>query len=482
MAELVSHLTPVPSDPEQLRAWLATLGQDRLSEILDARCNRPVTLPEGPSAPVRLTVQVTLNGTKPPVWRRLTIPGRITLDRLHDVLQESMGWTDSHLHRFYNGRSFEDPYFVTDDDIEEGDEGTPEDEVHLDQLLRERGDRIRYEYDFGDGWEHDVRLEKVEPLEHDDRPSCLAGARACPPEDVGGIGGFHELLTWHQAGRTAAALPPVFESVEDAESWLPPGWDPDAFDVADIDLRLMAQHEAGNVLDRVKPAAMESLLRLGADQRQVAAWLSSANASVLRDEELEDLTGPYRSLLEVIGGGVPVSKAGWMPAEYVARLCSALEIDPILAGKANRERNVKPLASFRKAVQQLGLLHTQYGQLMPTVKGIQLRDDPARLWTHIASRMPIGRRDIAKDAGWFALTALAGGVGHRGVYDATHAMLVDAGWVQESGEPIEYWATPQLVWPTLDCLLGTRRMDVGPDPSWLPAAAADVLLLKSPKV
>ena len=472
----MSHLTPVPSDPEQLKAWLATLGQDRISEILDARRNRPVTLPEGPSTPVRLTVKVTLNGTKPPVWRRLSLPGRITLDRLHDVLQESMGWTDSHLHRFYNGRLFDDPYFVTEYDLEEGDEGTPEDDVHLDQLLQEPGDRIRYEYDFGDGWEHDVRLEKVEPLGQDDRPICLAGARACPPEDVGGIGGFHELLTWHRAGRPAEALPPVFESPEDALGWIPLDWDPDAFDAADVDMHLVAQHQAAGVLERVRPEAMDSFLRLMQEQGQLAAWLGTAGRADLADNDLVDLAGPYRVLLQVIGGGVPLSKAGWLPAEYVAELCSALEIDPILAGKANRESNVKPLASFRKAVQQLGLLHTQQGLLTPTIKGIELRDDPAGLWKHIASRMPIGRSDLKKDAGWFALAALAGGVGQRGVYDATHALLVDAGWEEESGEPIEYWATPPLVWPTLDCLLGTRRMDMRPDPAWLPAAAAYVVL------
>jgi len=472
----VSHLSPVPSDPDELEAWLATVMGGSADRSFAERSNPEVSLPAPLTSPAVLTVKVALTDTEPPVWRRLRLPGDLKLDAVHDVLQEAMGWTDSHLHRFFAGPSFEDPYFVTEDDLEEGEEGTPEHQARLDQVLREPGDRIRYEYDFGDGWEHDVRLEELAPLVEDDRPRCLAGRRACPPEDVGGVPGFQALLAWHDAGRIAEALPDGFTSLEHALDWIPPDWDPAAFDADDVDLRLQAQHAAGDVLRRVRPEAFESFGRLGVGQEQIATWLDKAGrVPALTDSDLDDLTGPWRTLLAVIGGGVQLSKAGWLPAEQVAELCTALDINPVLAGKANRESNVRSLAGFRKVATQVGLLHKSKGVLAPTLKGIELGDDPAGLWAHIAQRMPVGRGEIAKDAGWFTLAALAGGVDQREVYDEVHRLLVDAGW-QAGGQDIDRWSTPPLVWPTLDCLLGTRRMEIKRSPSWLQAAAAAALL------
>ena len=147
-----------------------------------------------------------------------------------------MGWTDSHLHRFQPGTevAYDQPYFVTEFDEEEGDEGTREEGVRLDQVLRSPGDRLTYLYDFGDGWEHLVTLESVAPLTPDYRePRCLAGARACPPEDVGGIGGHHEIAEWLRAGAPAGDVPEPFEDAEHAHGWLPEGYDPDVFDAAE---------------------------------------------------------------------------------------------------------------------------------------------------------------------------------------------------------------------------------------------------------
>lgn len=463
----MSHLTPVPNDPAQFQAYFEALR------------NKPVHLPPPPDSPVALTVTVTLLDTEPPVWRRLRLPGDLTLDEVHDVLQEAMGWTDSHLHRFNVGTSPRDPHFVTDFDVLEGDEGTPESEARLDQLLRQSGDAIRYEYDFGDGWEHELRLEAVDPLADDDRPTCLAGARACPPEDCGGSWAHEALVTWHDAGRTAETLPDGFDSIDHALDWLPDGWDPDAFDVRDTDLRLQAQQAAAEVVDRLRPAAVESMTRLGPGAERVASWLGTAAQSSLSDADVEDLTRPWRALLDVLDRPVQLSKAGWLPPEHVARLCDVLEVHPILAGKANRESNIHAVADFRKAAMQVGLLSKSKGALAPTAKGIRLGDDSARLWAHIAERMPVGRSEISQDAGWFTLLALAGGVDHHHVFDEVHRLLVDAGWTTGAGQELARWETPPLVWPTLDCLLGPRRMDLKASPSWLPAAASDVILLRT---
>jgi hypothetical protein len=132
-----------------------------------------------------LSVKVTLQGsTDPEIWRRLRVPADIRLDRFHQVLGAVLGWQDSHLHVFEHGS---DRYGFPDPDVSIRDDR----EVALGALLVEPGDRLRYEYDFGDSWEHEIVLEAVEQADHS--PSCTDGAGRCPPEDVGGIPGYEDL-------------------------------------------------------------------------------------------------------------------------------------------------------------------------------------------------------------------------------------------------------------------------------------------------
>jgi len=135
-------------------------------------------------------LKVSLRGSRPPIWRRVEVPADVTLFQLHGILQRVMGWTDSHLHQFRRGSTY---YGQSDPEF-----GMPrEDErrIRLNDVLRRPRERMVYEYDFGDGWEHDVVLEAagsdtaVEP-----RVRVLAGKGACPPEDVGGIGGYYGFL------------------------------------------------------------------------------------------------------------------------------------------------------------------------------------------------------------------------------------------------------------------------------------------------
>ena len=168
--------------------------------------NPPIKLPEPPPEPVLLSVHVALDETDPPVWRRVTIPGELDLGRVHDALQQLMGWEESHLHRFgLTTEAQQGPWFVTQFDRSEGEEGTLETDARLDQFLRQPGDTLAYEYDFGDGWRHTLTLESVDPMPDPADAAadgeaeagsaayplvCLAGERACPPEDVGGVGGY----------------------------------------------------------------------------------------------------------------------------------------------------------------------------------------------------------------------------------------------------------------------------------------------------
>ncbi|KAF3980562.1 MAG: plasmid pRiA4b ORF-3 family protein [Methylococcales symbiont of Iophon sp. n. MRB-2018] len=137
-------------------------------------------------------LKVTLIGSKPPVWRRILVPSNIALGKLHLVLQISMGWTNSHIHQYISDGVF---YGIQDDDFGFDMEVGNEDKYKLSQLLKSEKDSLKYEYDFGDGWEHKVLLEKVLPFDKSNQaPLCIKGERACPPEDCGGILGYQELL------------------------------------------------------------------------------------------------------------------------------------------------------------------------------------------------------------------------------------------------------------------------------------------------
>ncbi|MFV1981716.1 MAG: plasmid pRiA4b ORF-3 family protein [Rhodothermia bacterium] len=135
-------------------------------------------------------INVSLNYVTPPIWRRLLVAPGTNLGDLHLIIQIAMGWTDSHLHQFIDGNNF---YGVPDPAF--GSEVSDESGIPIGSLLKEDGDSILYEYDFGDGWVHTVTLERIRPQQPGEAvPACLAGERSCPPEDVGGPFGYVEFL------------------------------------------------------------------------------------------------------------------------------------------------------------------------------------------------------------------------------------------------------------------------------------------------
>jgi hypothetical protein len=137
-------------------------------------------------------LKITLIGSKPPIWRRILVSNDTTLDKFHTVLQIAMGWTNSHLHQFISNGLF---YGIKDDDFGFDMDIEDEDKYKLNQLLKSEKDTIIYEYDFGDGWEHKVLLEKIIHFNTDNKlPICTKGKRACPPEDCGGIWGYGDLI------------------------------------------------------------------------------------------------------------------------------------------------------------------------------------------------------------------------------------------------------------------------------------------------
>jgi hypothetical protein len=135
-------------------------------------------------------IDVRLRQIEPPIWRTIEVPGECSLEDLHFAIQVAMGWTNSHLHQFTIGKR---QYGMADADGFPDLEVADERDYRVQDLLRS-GTSFVYEYDFGDGWEHDVTVKKVSALTRPPRPRCVAGARACPPEDCGGSGGYESLL------------------------------------------------------------------------------------------------------------------------------------------------------------------------------------------------------------------------------------------------------------------------------------------------
>ncbi|WP_018403107.1 plasmid pRiA4b ORF-3 family protein [Marinobacter gelidimuriae] len=138
-------------------------------------------------------IKISLTGAKPPIWRRLLIDPDTTFQDLHRIIQLAMGWQVSHLHLFQaqDGRLLGDLAEDEDGMMNFEDEST----VPVSSLLTREGQALKYEYDFGDSWEHEVELEKILPGNQEEPlPRCIKAVRQCPPEDVGGLPGFYNFL------------------------------------------------------------------------------------------------------------------------------------------------------------------------------------------------------------------------------------------------------------------------------------------------
>ena len=171
--------------------------------------------------------KVTLIGITPPIWRRIHVAGAYTLAQFHRVLQVAMGWENSHLYMFRVGSKRYGPPDIDDDD-----------ELGLLDAKRTRlaavlpgvGTTFIYAYDYGDNWQHELLLEAiVMPALDMTYPRCIAGERRCPPEDVGGIGGYANYLE--------SMADPNHAEHEEMMMWRGP-FDPEEFSVERVNQEL----------------------------------------------------------------------------------------------------------------------------------------------------------------------------------------------------------------------------------------------------
>lgn len=141
--------------------------------------------------------KITLAGISPSIWRRIQVPKQYSFWDLHVALQDSMGWLDYHLHLFRIRKHHEKRAVEIGIPGEEMDDNItlPGWEIKIAEYFTEPGNEALYEYDFGDSWEHELLLEGILLKEKRVRyPRCIAGERACPPEDCGGVPGYHRLM------------------------------------------------------------------------------------------------------------------------------------------------------------------------------------------------------------------------------------------------------------------------------------------------
>lgn len=198
-------------------------------------------------------VHISLAGIEPAIWRTLLVPADWTLDQLHLGIQAAFGWANYHLHEFViGGLRYGDVDILSDGALDDDARVLDSTQVRLRDF---QGDSIEFDYlyDFGDGWHHLVRLKDSVLLEPAPKfASCIAGARARPPEDVGGISGYERFLE--------ILADPNDPEYADTKRWCGGHFNPDWFDLDQInkDLRNALRSNARRSLTQPKPKQSKS--------------------------------------------------------------------------------------------------------------------------------------------------------------------------------------------------------------------------------
>ena len=170
--------------------------------------------------------KITLIGSKPTISRTILVESSRTFYEFHHIIQIAMGWLNYHLFQFMAKEyCISDPSFVDYKEILDSKE------IRLDQIFTEEGEKIEYEYDFGDGWKHIIKLEKISLIKLNEiYPVCIRGKRSCPPEDCGGIWGYQNLV--EVMGNKKH---PEYKEMKE---WIGGDFDPEEFNIEEINEEL----------------------------------------------------------------------------------------------------------------------------------------------------------------------------------------------------------------------------------------------------
>ncbi len=183
-----------------------------------------------------LQLKATLRKVAPPVWRRIQVRSDATLESLHRCLQVIFDWNGSHLHSFRSATTLYGPSILADD-VDSVDER----KARIGDVFHRTGEWILYEYDFGDGWAHRVLFERAVALAFDQPyPWVLAGRRACPPDDVGGVWGYERFLE--------VMSNPRHPEHKEMRDWYGGPFDPLAFDALALNRALHGARVVSRIL------------------------------------------------------------------------------------------------------------------------------------------------------------------------------------------------------------------------------------------
>ncbi len=326
-------------------------------------------------------LKITLQGTSPPIWRRIQVPEDLSLSQLHLILQLTMGWTNSHLHEFTiqgqrYGTLYDDGWELEDINLEE--------EYTLGEVLPPRGEIFDYLYDFGDGWNHKIEVEEIlSPVAALTFPRCLAGARACPPEDVGGISGYAEFVA-------------VLQDPEDPEygaylTWAGGSFDPEQFNLQSVDQTLKTWELSNLVrLDlRYEPSEIGPLLK---PYHAITRWEKDLTPDQRASLEQLPLRRNAVSLLSYLRDHkVKGTSAYGNLSLQAVREIAALFVDPPIlehsigdyTWRLRSERHAWPIYFLHTLLEAGGLLNGGRGRLFQlTEKGQCFLHQSAPLQAH----------------------------------------------------------------------------------------------------
>ena len=270
-----------------------------------------------------------------------------------------------------------------------------------------------------------------------------------------------------------------FEDAEQAQDWLPVGYDPDSFDAAEATAAMQAWASGEYLPWHGLPEPLVDLMQglRGEGWAQASDWLTalvSRVAVVLDEEDVRRAARPWSAVLDAVGAGTQLTAAGYLPPVVVEQIARAAGGSDWWIGKANREDLTPPVAILRQNAQQVGLVRKAKGALTQTARARAVADHPRELVATVLKQLPLGK-GFEAEAGWFLLLGLAAGEADEVLDVGVAVMLTDRGWGTQGSAAIRAFDAHHGAQRTLDALESMAGGRGGVDPALLTRLARATL-------